>query len=82
MYLCSDFVNYGTEKDCTDYTLEFSLEKNLLKIHTLTLRKGEKPLHRETTVSISNEEAEKLKNMKTEEERLDFIILRQAKWCA
>lgn len=82
MYLCSDFVNYGTEKDCTDYILESSLEKNLLKIHTLTLRKGEKPLHRETIVSILNEEAEKLKNMKTKEERLDFIVSHQAKWCA
>ena len=78
MYLCSDFVNYGSEKNCTDY----NLEENTLKIHTLTLCEGEKPYHKEISAKISKEEAEILKNMKSEEERLEYIIVHQAKWCA
>lgn len=78
MYLCSDFVNYGTEKDCTDY----NLEGNILNIHTLTLCEGEKPSHREISIKISMKEVEELHSLKTEEEKLEYVLVHQAKWCA
>lgn len=82
MYLCFDYVRSGTGKECTHYKLTFNLEEHILKIHTFILRTGEKPVHKDTFLNISAKEAEMLRNMNTEEERLRYIIMHQSKWCA
>ena len=80
MYLCFDYVKCGTGKDCVRYSLRFDLEENTLKIHTFK-HKREKLYHKDTVVNISAEEAEMLKSMETEEERLNYIVSHQTKWC-
>lgn len=37
--ICEDFMDYGKEKDITDYILD--VENNTLLIHTLCIIKGE-----------------------------------------
>ena len=41
--ICEDYIDYGKEKDITDYILD--VENNTLLIHTLCIIKGEGSSH-------------------------------------
>lgn len=59
--ICEDFVNYGREKDITDYILD--TENNTLLIHTLCIIKGEWSCETNKLCKLTAEQAQLLKNM-------------------
>lgn len=59
--ICEDFMNYGREKDITDYILD--RENNTLLIHTLSIIKGEGSSQTNKLCKLTAEQAQLLDNM-------------------
>lgn len=59
--ICEDFVNYGREKDITDYILD--TENNTLLIHTLCIIKGGWSSETNKLCKLTAEQAQLLDNM-------------------
>ena len=70
--ICTDIVDYGTEKNITDYCLE----DNTLLIHTLCREKGKNSIHTNVTVQLTADQAQLLNNM-NEKDCLDWVLKHQ-----
>lgn len=62
--ICEDIVDYDTEKNYTDYTLDS--EKNTLEIHTLCRIKGVGSSHTTKVCQLTEEQAQMLSTMSEE----------------
>ena len=75
MFLCYDRVDYGTERDTTDY----SLDGMSLIVHTHTLNKNINiNTHRQWCCQLTDDAVNELLSM-TEEQRLRYLLRHQSK---
>ena len=75
MFLCYDRVDYGTERDTTDYVLD---GMNLI-VHTHTLdRRSNSNSHRQWCCELTTDIVNQLLSM-TEEKRLEYLLQHQSK---
>ena len=77
MFLCYDRVDYGTERDTTDY----SLDGMSLIVHTHTLNRNKNiniNTHRQWCCQLTDDAVNELLSM-TEEQRLRYLLRHQSK---
>ena len=79
MFLCYDRVDYGTERDTTDY----SLDGMSLIVHTHTLNRNRNKnininTHRQWSCQLTADAVNELLSM-TEEQRLRYLLRHQSK---
>lgn len=59
--ICEDYMDYGTEKDISDYTLD--TDNKTLEIHTLCIERGVGSTHTTKLCKLTYEQAQLLDNM-------------------
>lgn len=59
--ICEDYMNYGTEKDISDYTLD--TDNKTLEIHTLCIERGVGSTHTTKLCKLTDKQAQLLDNM-------------------
>ena len=75
MFLCYDRVDYGTERDTTDY----SLDGMSLIVHTHTLNRNKNiNTRRQWCCQLTDDAVNELLSM-TEEQRLRYLLRHQSK---
>ena len=77
MFLCYDRVDYGTERDTTDY----SLDGMSLIVHTHTLNRNKNiniNTYRQWCCQLTDDAVNELLSM-TEEQRLRYLLRHQSK---
>ena len=69
--ICEDYMDYGTEKDISDYTLD--TDNKTLEIHTLCIERGVGSTHTTKLCKLTDEQAQLLDNM-SESDRKDWCL--------
>lgn len=59
--ICEDYMDYVTEKDISDYTLD--TDNKTLEIHTLCIERGVGSTHTTKLCKLTDEQAQLLDNM-------------------